>query len=49
MGQWLGEQRQRGYLSDIDFQTIDTNLNQLSVILGVVSGSPIRRSRSPIA
>lgn len=44
MGQWLGEQRRRGYLSDIDFQTIDTNLNQLSVILGGcerISNTPI--------
>ncbi|GAJ67191.1 hypothetical protein MA13_contig00004-0260 [Edwardsiella piscicida] len=39
-----GEHRRRGYLSDIDFQTIDTNLNQLSVILGGcerISNTPI--------
>ncbi|MGE9550377.1 bestrophin family protein [Erwinia amylovora] len=34
MGLWLGEQRQKGAVSDILWQSIDENLNHLSQVLG---------------
>ncbi len=34
MGIWLGEQRQRGVISDIVWQSIDANINHLSQVLG---------------
>ncbi|WP_158783040.1 bestrophin family protein [Pantoea sp. BAV 3049] len=34
MGLWLGEQRQKGTLSDILWQSVDENLNHLSQVLG---------------
>ncbi len=34
MGIWLGEQRQRCGISDIVWQSLDANLNQLSYVLG---------------
>lgn len=33
MGEWLGERRQAGEISDILFQSIDENLNKLSAVL----------------
>ncbi|BDH47666.1 hypothetical protein TUM12370_37100 [Salmonella enterica subsp. enterica serovar Choleraesuis] len=44
IGEWLGTQRHLGKISDISFQSIDTNINQLSVILGGcerISNTPI--------
>jgi len=34
MGLWLGKQRQEGTISDIVYSGIDSNLNELSVVLG---------------
>lgn len=34
MGEWIGQQRNEGRISDILFQSLDNNLNQLSCILG---------------
>jgi len=34
MGKWLGEQRQQGKVSDILWQSMDENLNHLSLVLG---------------
>ncbi len=34
LGKWLGEQRQQGNLSDILWQSMDENLNRLSLVLG---------------
>lgn len=44
MGQWLGEKRQSGEISDILFQSIDENLNKLSAVLAGcerISNTPI--------
>jgi putative membrane protein len=44
MGMWLGEQRRLGRISDINFHSIDNNLNHLSSILGGcerISNTPI--------
>ena len=34
MGDWLGEQRRAGRLSDVLYSSIDANLNRLSDVLG---------------
>jgi len=34
LGKWLGEQRQQGKVSDILWQSMDENLNRLSLVLG---------------
>ncbi|MEG3134385.1 bestrophin family ion channel [Rouxiella sp. T17] len=44
MGEWLGEKRQTGEISDIIFQSIDENLNKLSAVLAGcerISNTPI--------
>ena len=34
MGDWLGEQRRAGHISDTIYTSIDANLNRLSDVLG---------------
>ncbi|MCC3748562.1 bestrophin family protein [Rouxiella badensis] len=44
IGQWLGERRQAGEVSDILFQSVDQNINQLSSVLAGcerISNTPI--------
>ncbi|NIF24333.1 bestrophin family protein [Candidatus Pantoea multigeneris] len=44
MGTWLGEQRSKGAISDILWQSVDANLNQLSAIMTGcerIAGTPI--------